>query len=308
MAPHRSRQLRPRPRDHRDAGLPRARTSGRTTRRSTSSSTSARWRTGRPTRSPASPSGCSSCCPASPNHSCSRGRKGGFVERLTRGHLARATSPSTSPCSCSRRPATTCGAARRAGTGRARAATTSSTGTSTSTSASPPAGSPSGWSTTSSRPSPTSTSTAELEQFIVRAERTAFGPSTQAILDEAVSRDIPWIRLNEYSLVQLGQGVHQKRIRATMTSNTSAIAVDVAERQGPDRPAAQRRRAAGAEARSRSARSTRRSRSPTGSATPSSCKPLDGNHGRGVCLDLQNEDDVRDGVPDRAGRSPGAAG
>ena len=39
---------------------------------------------------------------------------------------------------------------------------------------------------------------AELERFILRAERTAFGPSTQAILDEAVSRDIPWIRLNQH--------------------------------------------------------------------------------------------------------------
>ena len=43
-----------------------------------------------------------------------------------------------------------------------------------------------------------------------------------------MSRDIPWIRLNQYSLVQLGQGVHAKRIRATMTSATSAIAVDIA--------------------------------------------------------------------------------
>ncbi len=68
----------------------------------------------------------------------------------------------------------------------------------------------------------------ELESYIRRAERTAFGPSTQAILDEAVSRDIPWIRLNQHSLVQLGQGVHAKRIRATMTSATSAIAVDIA--------------------------------------------------------------------------------
>jgi cyanophycin synthetase len=68
----------------------------------------------------------------------------------------------------------------------------------------------------------------ELEAFILRAERTAFGPSTQAIIDEALSRDIPWIRLNKYSLVQLGQGVHQKRIRATMTSETSSIAVDIA--------------------------------------------------------------------------------
>ena len=69
---------------------------------------------------------------------------------------------------------------------------------------------------------------AELEAFIRRAQRTAFGPSTQAILDEAVSRDIPWIRLNQYSLVQLGHGAFAKRIRATMTSNTSSIAVDIA--------------------------------------------------------------------------------
>ena len=33
-------------------------------------------------------------------------------------------------------------------------------------------------------------------------------------------------------------------------------------------------------------------------------KPLDGNHGRGVCLDLQDADDVRDGVPDRQGAVP----
>ena len=69
---------------------------------------------------------------------------------------------------------------------------------------------------------------AELERFLTRAERTAFGPSTAAILEEAVSRDIPYIRLNSGSLVQLGQGVHQQRIRATMTSKTGALAVDIA--------------------------------------------------------------------------------
>ena len=56
----------------------------------------------------------------------------------------------------------------------------------------------------------------------------AFGPSTAAILEEAVSRDIPYIRLNSASLVQLGQGVHAQRIRATMTSKTGALAVDIA--------------------------------------------------------------------------------
>ena len=68
----------------------------------------------------------------------------------------------------------------------------------------------------------------ELERLILLAERQAFGPSTQAILDEAASRDIPYLRLDRHSLVQLGHGVHQQRIRATMTSRTSGIAVDIA--------------------------------------------------------------------------------
>ena len=68
----------------------------------------------------------------------------------------------------------------------------------------------------------------ELERLIRLAERQAFGPSTQALIDEAVSRDIPFIRLDRHSLVQFGHGVHQQRIRATMTSLTSAIGVDVA--------------------------------------------------------------------------------
>jgi len=58
--------------------------------------------------------------------------------------------------------------------------------------------------------------------LILMAERLAFGPSTQALLDEAAGRDIPFIRLDRYSLVQLGQGQHQQRIRATMTSRTAA--------------------------------------------------------------------------------------
>ena len=65
----------------------------------------------------------------------------------------------------------------------------------------------------------------EMERLIRMAERQAFGPSTQALIDEAVSRDIPFIRLDRHSLVQFGHGVHQQRIRATMTSETSSIAV-----------------------------------------------------------------------------------
>jgi len=133
----------------------------------------------------------------------------------------------------------------------------------------------------------------ELERFIVNAERTAFGPSTQAILDEAMSRDIPWIRLNQHSLVQLGQGVHQKRIRATMTSNTSSIAVDVAS----DKDLTGRLLSAAGLPVPR-AESVRTAEQAVAVANrigyPVVCKPLDGNHGRGVCLNLRDEAEVRE--------------
>ncbi|HET9421422.1 MAG TPA: acetate--CoA ligase family protein, partial [Nocardioides sp.] len=136
----------------------------------------------------------------------------------------------------------------------------------------------------------------ELERFILRAERTAFGPSTQAILDEAMSRDIPWLRLNQYSLVQLGQGVHAKRIRATMTSATSAIAVDVAS----DKDLTTRLLAAAGlpvpkQDTVRSEDAAVRAAERIG--FPVVLKPLDGNHGRGVCINLTSEEEVRTAFP-----------
>ena len=70
----------------------------------------------------------------------------------------------------------------------------------------------------------------ELESTVIRtAERLAYGPSTGAIVSEAERRNIPVIRLDpRRSLVQLGHGVHQKRVWATVTSETSNIAVDIA--------------------------------------------------------------------------------
>jgi cyanophycin synthetase len=59
-------------------------------------------------------------------------------------------------------------------------------------------------------------------------EDTRLGPSTGSIVEEAVKRGIPFIRLNQQSLVQLGYGVNQKRIRATIASTTSSIGVDIA--------------------------------------------------------------------------------
>ena len=71
-----------------------------------------------------------------------------------------------------------------------------------------------------------------LDEDIMRMreirENTRLGPSTGCIVDEAAKRGIPYIRLNKHSLVQLGYGIHQKRIRATIASTTGNIAVDIA--------------------------------------------------------------------------------
>ena len=143
---------------------------------------------------------------------------------------------------------------------------------------------------------------AELEAFIRRAEPTAFGPSTQAIVDEAVSRDIPWIRLNQYSLVQLGQGVHAQRIRATMTSQTGSIAVDVASDKdltttllgAAGLPVPKQETVRSADGAVAAARRI---------GYPVVVKPLDGNHGRGVGLNLADEAAVREAYPIVEGQS-----
>lgn len=69
---------------------------------------------------------------------------------------------------------------------------------------------------------------ADIKLMRQMREKSRFGPSTGSIVDEAVARDIPFIRLNSESLVQLGYGKNQVRFRATMTDRTSSIAVDLA--------------------------------------------------------------------------------
>jgi cyanophycin synthetase len=145
---------------------------------------------------------------------------------------------------------------------------------------------------------------AELESLILMAERLAFGPSTQALIDEAAGRDIPYMRLDRYSLVQFGQGVHQQRIRATMTSRTSGIAVDIAS----DKKLTNRLldsaglpvpRAEMVETEDQAVAAARRL------GYPCVIKPLDGNHGRGVALDLRDEAAVRAAWPETLRQSRG---
>jgi cyanophycin synthetase len=65
----------------------------------------------------------------------------------------------------------------------------------------------------------------EVRKFIARSE---FGPTTKAITEAATRRNIPWKRVGEHSLVQLGYGKHRRLIQAAMTDRTGAVAVDIA--------------------------------------------------------------------------------
>lgn len=71
-----------------------------------------------------------------------------------------------------------------------------------------------------------------LDEYIQKLreirEVVRFGPSTGSIIEEAQSRGIPHIRLNDESLVQLGYGIHQKIIQATITCRTNFISTDIA--------------------------------------------------------------------------------
>ncbi len=69
---------------------------------------------------------------------------------------------------------------------------------------------------------------ADIQKMREIREDERLGPSTGSIVEEAEARGIPWIRLNKYSLCQLGYGANQKRIQATVTSETSSIGVEIA--------------------------------------------------------------------------------
>jgi cyanophycin synthetase len=144
----------------------------------------------------------------------------------------------------------------------------------------------------------------EMEHLIRLAERLAFGPSTQALVDEAIARDIPILRLDRFSLVQLGQGVHQQRIRATMTSKTSGIAVDVASDKSLTN---QLLSAAGLPVPRAEVVETEDAAVAAAERLgyPVVVKPLDGNHGRGVGLNLRDADAVRAHFPEARRQSRG---
>jgi cyanophycin synthetase len=131
----------------------------------------------------------------------------------------------------------------------------------------------------------------ERDDFIRYAQRRAFGPSTASLVRAAEERDIPWIRLNRQSLVQFGHGRYQQRIQATTTSRTGNIAVELASDKEETNsilrdlglPVPSQRMV-------RSSRDAKRAAERIG--FPVVLKPLAGNHGRGVSINLRTMEEV----------------
>lgn len=131
----------------------------------------------------------------------------------------------------------------------------------------------------------------DIQEMREIREQERLGPSTGSIIEEAVSRGIPWIRLNKYSLCQLGYGANQKRIQATVTSDTSSIAVEIACDKEDTKHLLQQAEVPVPKG------DIVRTESGLKEAIdyigyPVVVKPVNGNHGRGITANISNWEDA----------------
>lgn len=133
----------------------------------------------------------------------------------------------------------------------------------------------------------------EKIRFIKFAQSKEFGPSTASLVEAAKKRDIPYLRLNEHSLVQFGYGKHQQRIQATITSQTTHIAVEMScdkeqtnkVLSGLGLPVPKQRMVRTEEGALYAAKLL---------GFPLVVKPLDGNHGRGISINLNSMEEIKE--------------
>ncbi len=130
-----------------------------------------------------------------------------------------------------------------------------------------------------------------FESFIRFAQHKEFGPSTASLVAAAEKRDIPWLRLNNYSLVQFGHGKYQRRIQATITSETRHISVEIAcDKEDTHTLLRDLGLPVPQQFMVYSEREARRAARRIG--FPVVVKPLNANHGRGVSINLETEEQV----------------
>ncbi len=131
----------------------------------------------------------------------------------------------------------------------------------------------------------------DIQQMRELREADRLGPSTGSIIEEAEARGIPWIRLNKYSLCQLGYGANQKRIQATVTSETSSIGVELACDKEDTKYLLEQ-----AQVEVPRGDIIKRESSLDEACRyvgfPLVIKPVDGNHGRGITVNIRNYEDA----------------
>ncbi|NCS78939.1 MAG: cyanophycin synthetase [Microcystis aeruginosa K13-07] len=122
----------------------------------------------------------------------------------------------------------------------------------------------------------------------------ALGPSTETIVKEAQARNIPWLLLSARSMVQLGYGVHQKRIQATLSSFSGILAVELA----CDKEGTKTILKDGGIPVPRGTVIQYLDELPAAieevGGFPIVIKPLDGNHGRGISIDVKNQQEAEE--------------
>ncbi|MET0760570.1 MAG: cyanophycin synthetase [Flavobacterium sp.] len=136
---------------------------------------------------------------------------------------------------------------------------------------------------------------ADIQKMREIRQLVRLGPSTASIVEEAVARDIPWIRLGTNSLVQLGYGINQMRFQATITCKTSNIAVGIACNKeetkrmldGASIPVASGSICSEEEELEATIKKI---------GYPIVLKPLDGNHGKGASINVTNWEDAKSGL------------
>jgi cyanophycin synthetase len=140
----------------------------------------------------------------------------------------------------------------------------------------------------------------EIEKLKDIVDGNALGPSTKAMVDAARDRGIPWRRLQEgRSLIQLGQGVKQRRIWTAETDQSSAIAEYIAQDKDLTRSTLKRAGVPVPEGRIVINEDDAWDAAQD-IGLPVVVKPRDANHGRGVFVDMKNEHEVREAFPKAA--------
>jgi len=130
-----------------------------------------------------------------------------------------------------------------------------------------------------------------VAQLRETAGQNLLGPSTQSIVDAAIDRNIPYRRLDDQSLIQLGYGAKLRRIRAAETDQTGAVAESIAQDKNLTRTLLQ---AAGVPVAQGYAVASVEDAWETAEyiGVPVVVKPRDGNQGRGVATNLTTKEQV----------------